>query len=240
MKKISLLSLLALAALPGMASAQNLLSDGSFELSGVAARNPLSAAWTTDLGVRLGPGNAQSDPGSLYDESTYVVANGITPFVVHDLFRNDLTAQDGDKYMIVNGSTDPTKRVLQLAQVVPVVAGETYYFQGFAASVYPDAPASLTFAVDYLDAMSNVVSSSSGQLAAPAIAQDWQLIGFDSVAGMGSLTARITITNAQTAAGGNDFALDNLSFSTQPVPEPTTVAALGLGVLGLARRRRRA
>ena len=240
MKKTSILTLLALAAIPGAASAANLLSDGSFELSGSAARNPLSAAWTTDLGVRLGPGNASTDPGSLYDESTYVVANGISPFDVHNLFRKDLAAQSGTKYMIVNGSTNPAKRVLQLSTSVPVVGGSTYYFQGYAASVYPDATADLTFKVDYLDASSNVVNSTSGLLTAPSIASGWQLIGFNSVAGMGSLTARLTITNSETAATGNDFALDSLSFSTQPVPEPTTVAALGLGVLGLARRRRRA
>lgn len=240
MKTSLFLTLLAVAALPGAASAVNLLPDGSFELSGAAARNPLSAAWTTDLGVRLGPGNTSGDAGSLYDEGTYVVANGITPSDVHNLFRSDLKAQDGDQYMIINGATNSAKRVLETSTAIPIIGGLTYRFEAYAASVYPDAPAQLTFTVSYLDAMNNVVGSASGSLVAPAFADGWQLIGFDSVADTTATSAMVRVMNEQTAAGGNDFALDNLSFSSQPVPEPASMAALGLGVLGLARRRRRA
>ena len=117
-----LLAAFATSALAASSAAVNLLPDGSFELSGTSARSPLSAAWTTDLDARLGPGNASGDAGSLYNESTYVVANGITPNAVHDLFRTDLTAQSGSKYMIVNGSTSTSKRVLQTASPIGVVA----------------------------------------------------------------------------------------------------------------------
>ena len=96
------------------------------------------------------------------------------------------------------------------------------------------------FKVDYLNAASGIVNTATGSLVAPGFADGWKLIGFDSTAGVGSTSARISIWNAQTAAGGNDFALDNLSFQTEAVPEPASVAALGIGALGMLRRRRRA
>lgn len=231
---------LSVLALPAFSSASNLLPDGSFELSGAGALDMLSSSWNTDLDFRGGPGNGSGDAGSLYNESTYVVANGIAPHDVHDLFRSDLSAQDGSHYMIVNGSTDAGKLVLGSSAPIAISPNTNYYFQGYAASVYPDAPAMLTFKVDYLDSAMNVVNSATGAITAPAMGDNWQLVGFSSLSGSTATSARISIVNSQLAAGGNDFALDNLSFSNQPVPEPASMAALGLGALGILKRRRKA
>ena len=125
-------------------------------------------------------------------------------------------AFEGTNYMIVNGATNASQRVLETATPLPVLGGTRYTFQGYAASVFPDAPAQLQFKVEYLDATAAVVNTATGMLMAPSVASGWQLLGFDSVAGVGSVSARISVLNMQTASGGNDFALDGLSFSTQP------------------------
>jgi hypothetical protein len=51
-------------------------------------------------------------------------------------------------------------------------------------------------------------------------------------------TATIQIFDLTTAHQGNDFALDDLSFSALAVPEPATAALVGLGAVALVRRRR--
>ena len=47
--------------------------------------------------------------------------------------------------------------------------------------------------------------------------------------------------NDNAAYSGNDFALDDISFDTTPVPEPTTWALMimGFGTAGAMLRRRR-
>ena len=51
--------------------------------------------------------------------------------------------------------------------------------------------------------------------------------------------AQLEISTAPGQWSGNDFALDDLFVSTTPVPEPTSIALLGIGLFGIARRLRR-
>jgi hypothetical protein len=61
-----------------------------------------------------------------------------------------------------------------------------------------------------------------------------------------STSALIEIRNANTAGGGNDFALDEIYFGetifSNPIPEPGTLLIVSVGLIGLgiARRRRTA
>ena len=61
-----------------------------------------------------------------------------------------------------------------------------------------------------------------------------------------STSALIEIHNANTAGGGNDFALDEIDFGekifSNPILEPGTLLIVSVGLIGLgiARRRRTA
>ena len=60
------------------------------------------------------------------------------------------------------------------------------------------------------------------------------------VSAFAGTTAQLTITAAGTPGDSleNVFALDDISFSPNPVPEPSTLTLLGLGSLGFLVRRR--
>lgn len=62
----------------------------------------------------------------------------------------------------------------------------------------------------------------------------------EGVIPVGTRSIRLQVDIVKAAGGSaNDGAADSLVFSGEPVPEPATLAALGLGVAALLRRRRK-
>lgn len=111
-----------------------------------------------------------------------------------------------------------------------------------------------TLSVQFLDAASSPIGSSiriggdaftaalpTGAIGNYTNAKDW---GADSLAGIVPLGARfatVQIFDVKTAGGtAIDGYMDNINFTINAVPEPTSVAllALGGGLVALARRRR--
>ena len=84
------------------------------------------------------------------------------------------------------------------------------------------------------DGAGNVLWSMSS-LAIPASSTPGHLSFAPNVA-----ASTLVLTVDQSTLGGNsdNIGLDNIRFAQQPVPEPATLAALGLGALAFLRRRR--
>ncbi|RYG47908.1 PEP-CTERM sorting domain-containing protein [bacterium] len=149
----------------------------------------------------------------------------------HPLFANfsDHTFGNGSgKYFMANGAANVNEVVWTGYSDTALVVGETYTFSAWIANLYPDTPAELAFDVDGVDLnIAPYVPTGLGV---------WTKVSGTFVA-VNEFPA-YTIFNNQDAGAGNDFGLDDISVNA--VPEPASMAALGLGGLALLRRRRKA
>ncbi len=145
----------------------------------------------------------------LQPEDMYAVGNDANYF--HDNFWGfDHTDGDG-KFMIVNGNTSATPKTVW-QQTVTIVPNTVYYFSAYAISMNNVTPyAQLRFAVDGVQIgttanLTKGATSNSGPF-------NWKRFYGTWNSGSKS-TAVLSIVDLQTAAGGNDFALDDISCST--------------------------
>jgi hypothetical protein len=172
-------------------------------------------------------------PGNIVPAATYEVLPDPSASHGSALSYGDHTTGSG-LMMAVNGST--TVGDLVWGQTVSVVAGSTYDFAAWISSWVSGSPAQLVFTVN---------GDEIGALTAPLATGVWDL-AFATWDSGTATSATIEIRNANTAFGGNDFALDDLFFGDPvfsdptPAPEPGALALLGvaLGALRLAHRRR--
>ncbi len=230
MQKIFAAALL-LAAIP--ASAANLVVNGDFEAG--------NSGFTSDYGY-VAPG-----PNAMYPEGLYTVDTDA--FNSHNLWASfgDHTTGSG-LYMIVNGAADDTKIVWQSGPFA-ISAGTDYFFEAFAAEICcnldftgQNFPANLTFEIT--DNFANTFTLDTFTTAGHAPG-DW--IGLSNVWNSGAATSvTLRILNSSTEASGNDFALDDINFSTRSivvpgVPEPAAWAMMlgGFALVGISARRRR-
>jgi hypothetical protein len=134
--------------------------------------------------------------------------------------------------LIVNGSNSANNVVW--SQTLNLQAG-SYDFSALAASTYSGSPSSLKAVYTI-----NNTSADIAALQLTATTGQW-----DALAGSFSLnnaaTVQIKLLDLNTDYGGNDFAVDRLSLTAAPVPEPETYALMlaGLGAVGYVARRRR-
>lgn len=200
-------------AVPATAATVELITNGDFEAG--------NTGFSSQHSYQTGPITAAS---------TYAIDD--SPNDVHPAFIpfGDHTSGTG-LMMVVNGST--SGGTITWEQTVAVTAGLEYGFSASLASVYPTAPATLNLVIN---------GTQLGNMNAPSTTGTWEQHAFTWNAGAAT-SAVIQLIETSTASGGNDYALDDISFlgetAMSAVPVPAAGIGLFSGLLALAGLRRR-
>jgi hypothetical protein len=215
--KIAAGGLALLGLSQGAAMAQNLIVNGDF----TSGNSSFTSGYNYSSSLSSG-GDGGGGEGNYY-----VTTN---PNSTHSGFSSfgDHTTGSGNM-MVINGSTVASKTVWQ--ETVSVTAGRNWTFSLWMASAVAGTPAVLQVYIN------NVLQGTT--FTAPNSAATWQQFSLNwSSTGTNSATIRLVDSN--TAAGGNDFAIDDIRL----VPEPGTYAAgafiVGAGFLAWRRQRQAA
>jgi hypothetical protein len=221
---ITALGLALALALPLAAPAQaNLLRNGGFE-----AGNQGFSSGHAHVAPCAQPGKSCG----LWGEGSYAI--GSDPRAYHPYF--DGAPQAGGAFLMVNGAPVAGSEVWA-QRGIAVIPGGSYVFSAWVASLVAPAPAELVFAINGV---------ALGAAFVPA-GRPGEWSRFEAVWEAGTARwADVTISNGSAERVGNDFGLDELSFSALPgadaaeVPGPASLGLFGLAVLGvgLVRRRR--
>ena len=142
----------------------------------------------------------------LQPEGFYSIWNN--PRDLHSNFAINTNIAGTGKMMIINGSPTANQYVWQ--ESISVDQNTLYYFVTNVASVHPTSPAQLQFSVNGV-LLGSVFNASATTLQWNTFYATWS--------SGGSSSAVISIVNQNTAASGNDFALDKISF----IPCTTTL-----------------
>lgn len=172
-------------------SEDNLITNGDFE-------NGDDGSFTTIYLDAIANCTSHSS-GYLGCEGVYAVIDD--PSDGHTNFDpcGDHTSGSGNM-MVVNGASS----LLEIwCQEVCVDPEASYLFSAWAASVNPGSPAELQFSIDG-NLIGNVFDLTSTTCSWEQFEADWEADGETLI--------EICVTNQNTAAGGNDFALDDIEF----------------------------
>ena len=189
--------------------AQELVTNGDFSAGNTGFFSEYG--YTNDV-----PGNSELQPEGMYA----IGANGQN---YHGAFygKDHSTQAQTGNYMVINGSTtpigSPARQRIIWQQTVPVLANTNYYFTAYAMNINPGSPAQLQFEVNGV-----LVGTIADLNIAPKPASNGEVninnwVRFYSNPTWnsgGATSAVIRIRNLNTDASGNDFGLDDISFST--------------------------
>lgn len=210
----------AMMAVPAMAATE-VVVNGNFSQG--------NTGFTSDYDYRA-PGNY----GAALAEGLYAIdTNAINTHPAWGSF-GDNTGDGAGLYFIANGAGFNS---VAWQQTVSVNLGR-YEFSAFAANLCCNAnqaPPNFSELSLQADAGNGFVTLANFTLSGVGT---WLPVAGEFVSTTpGSLTLRIVNTN--TVAGGNDFALDDISFRAVPEPQSWALLIAGFGLVGAAMRRRR-
>jgi hypothetical protein len=214
------------------ASAVNLIANGDFS-------GPFSPGFTSQYTEVTVPGAT-----AMYQEATYAI--GTNPIAYHDLFV-DLGQNANNPMLLVNGATGGGDNLAVLTYQSNLLVAGNYVFSAEVMNICcnpnytgGNGQSQLLFQISQ-DNGATWDDIASYTTSPPGDAGIASLVNSSFVA-LSAFTFRII--DAKTEAGGNDFAIDNLSIEAAAVPGPIAgaglpglVIALG-GLVALARRRR--
>lgn len=168
----------------------NVIVNGDFEAG--------NTGFTTDYAVGTG-----GSFGQLSLEGTYAIAS--SPSLAHNNFNScqDHTPTPGTQMMVVNGSSTANTNVW--CQTVPVDPNTTYNFGTWVSNALNDNNvAQLQFSING----SNIGSIFSP----PTTGCNWVQFQQQWMSGI-NVSAQICIKNQSTLVSGNDFMIDDITFS---------------------------
>jgi len=210
--KRTFLAVITLVALScRLAMAQNLLSNPSFELGNVSFTSGYSYT-----------------PAVNTTEGQYAVVSNPYLWNPYGYSMTDHTSGSG-LMLVLNGSPSASDVVWQ--ETVSVQPNTVYSFSNWEASWgelggagYDPTPATLQISINGIQLGTSSPPSTDGV---------WSQFGLQWYSGSDT-QATIEINDLNTATYGNDFALDDMSFSV--VPEPSSLLlVVGFGFVLLAR-----
>jgi gliding motility-associated-like protein len=141
-------------------------------------------------------------PGNMGEARYSTVTNANS---IHAAFQG--TGHTGnaplDSFMVVNGAGSPNQNVW--CQTVSVSPNTDYFFGAWVSTVVANNPAILQFSIN-----GQVLGS---PFTAPFNINNWSEF-FETWNSGINTTATICVVNQNTTLGGNDFALDDITFST--------------------------
>ncbi|MHC4740515.1 MAG: PEP-CTERM sorting domain-containing protein [Planctomycetota bacterium] len=204
MRGVNLITVLILLVLVSSLAKANLVTNGDFELGNV--------------GFATG---YLYHPTSIIPAGTYAIDTN--PSNVHHRFASysDHTSGTGNM-MIVNGHE--TSNVTLWQESVSVFSNTEYVFSFWLSTC---------FSYTHLAEIEYFINGISiGSMVAPEEPGVW-VQGSQVWHSGNNMVATIRLVDINTEGGGNDFAIDDISF----VPEPATLLLLGLGGLMVRKRR---
>ncbi len=183
---------------PDTSNTPNLVVNGDFSQGNTGFTSDYNFLPTSDGTVR-----------GVYGVTTNSIAwfNSLANCADHTTGAGNFLVADSS---VSNGGNDNV-----WCQTIPVVAGENYIFNFFSQSVDPSSPAILEVKINGVSIGTNNLSNTTC---------NWTPSSFPWNSGT-STSAVICINNRSTTAFGNDFGIDDISFtpSTRQCANPLTI-----------------
>ena len=163
-------------------------------------------------------GGFESGKDGFYSEFVYTVLSASLTQFDYGIVTNPnswnpnfitSTARTGTKMFVAKGATVPNKTIW--SQTVLVDNSKTYTFEFYAQNVVPTSPATFRVLINGVQIISPISAANSGTPGWTKITGTWN-------SGTAT-TAQIQIINTNISLAGNDFAIDDVSFSTVSPPK---------------------